>query len=539
MVWFQELGPDLLHHILENLESVGELRSIGNTNKYLHHFIFHSDLADKLFQRHLPSSRPGEENIGGRQYWQNIYKLRLSILRNGNTRHRRRVLVPVGGDAPVSLSPLPTLGILTEQEESQTFIYDNPLPQPPQPAELPSGQRSSVGYFGFQPLVNGTVAVWGDFDGLAVVPSLDAILAPPPPPPQEDQDDRSPANLIYTESQQVMTILQHGNFLFLGTAAGTVHSLRILDLDQDSGDDNNDKCQNVSSCTRHITEVTSLVAANYHIVSAAVNGDVLLHRNALKNGKVDTVARILNLRRSIFCMACTSIGRDSILCLGAQPASSTLFVIWNSTRWRVTPDNEMLRDFQLMCSHERRRGHSTRIEFLGNKNTSTPQRLVEGNNFGDVSVSDTFHSVVKPSPTTTTTTCSVERRYTLTRCCRGGCVESIELVGTLLITAGGSDGVVRTFDWDTGASIGSIQIHPGRPMSSLPSPANLKVAVVSTYMCHERSSLLCLCRDGHLRQWSFLNEQQGQQESSSKKKRARISVSQPTRRSSRISARHG
>jgi hypothetical protein len=529
MAWFEELGPDLLHRILESLETIGELRSVGNTNQYLHNFIFHSDLADKLFQKYPP---PGEKNIhrkacGGRQYWQNIYRLRHSILRKMNTRHRRRV----AGDSE-SLSPLQTLGILTQQEESQSFIYDNPLRNPPDPS-LPLGQRSSVGYFGFRPLVNGTVAIWGDFDGLAVVPSLDKILAPAPASSMYSQEeDRSPANHIYTESQQVMTILQHGKFLFLGTAAGTVHSLRILDQDRASGDDDNndDMCQAVSSCTRHTNEVTSLVAVGDHIASAAVNGAVLLHLNALKNGRVDTVSEIWTLHRSIFCMACASFGTDTILCLGNSyhRGSSMVFVVWDSSRCNVTPENESLRDYRMMWNHERRRGHNTRLVFLGNKSTATAQRLVEGNDFGDVAVSDTV-GIVEPF------TGCVRRRYILTRCCRGGCVESIELVGTLLITAGGKDGAVRTFDWDTGLSIGSIQIHPGRPTSSLPSPTYLKVAVVSMYMCHERSSLICLCRDGHLREWSFHNEPQEQQVSSKK----RASVSQPTRRSSRISARNG
>ena len=294
--------------------------------------------------------------------------------------------------------------------------------------------------------------------------------------------------------------------------------------------------KDVSSCTRHTNEVTSLVAAGDHIASAAVNGGVLLHLNALKEGRVDNVSEIWTLHRSIFCMACTSVGTDTILCLGNSyhRGSSMVFIVWDSTKWHVATwgHDEIIGDYRMMWNHERRRGHNTRLVFLGHKSTTTTpnKRLVEGNNYGDVAVSDTI-CIVEPF-----NSCLVRRRYILTRCCRGGCVESIELVGTLLITAGGKDGAVRTFDWDTGVSIGSIQIHPGRPVPTLPFPTNLKVAVVSTYMCHERSSLICLCRDGYLREWSFHDEFQGQQESSSKK---RASVPQPTRRSSRISARHG
>ena len=102
-----------------------------------------------------------------------------------------------------------------------------------------------------------------------------------------------------------------------------------------------------------------------------------------------------------------------------------------------------------------------------------------------------------------------------------------------MITAGGSDGKIRLWDWNTYTCLGYLSIHPGRLIDVLPAPNNQAVAaaagrsrgagsspqqppqqqqqqqqqrlyyspVVSTYFCHERSSLISLCRDGHVHEW--------------------------------------
>mmetsp|Transcript_12007 Transcript_12007/g.28480 ORF Transcript_12007/g.28480 Transcript_12007/m.28480 type:complete len:661 (+) Transcript_12007:288-2270(+) len=115
----------------------------------------------------------------------------------------------------------------------------------------------------------------------------------------------------------------------------------------------------------------------------------------------------------------------------------------------------------------------------------------------------------------------------LCNCCRAGMIEAVELVGNknpIMITAGGYDGKIHFWGWeDFGVRLGSLKIHPGHKIlveeAALASSA-VAVAtaaaevltkfgsrshkfspVISTYFCHERSSLVSFCRDGHLHEW--------------------------------------
>eukprot|EP00536_Pseudo-nitzschia_multiseries_P018624 jgi/Psemu1/56510/gm1.56510_g len=134
----------------------------------------------------------------------------------------------------------------------------------------------------------------------------------------------------------------------------------------------------------------------------------------------------------------------------------------------------------------------------------------------------------------------------LFNCCRGGMVEAVELVGhsttshhhhhhhhhksPILITAGGNDGRIRFWDWTTFAPLGSLRIHPGQPVGLQPGAVTAddsllrrrhgrnarsssnrnrnrnRSPVVSTFFCHERSSLISFCRDGHVHEWKVEDE---------------------------------
>ncbi|OEU06339.1 hypothetical protein FRACYDRAFT_254907 [Fragilariopsis cylindrus CCMP1102] len=80
-------------------------------------------------------------------------------------------------------------------------------------------------------------------------------------------------------------------------------------------------------------------------------------------------------------------------------------------------------------------------------------------------------------------------------CCRSGMVESVELVGncsnsnsscssgsgssSIMITAGGSDGKIRFWDWNTFTCLGYLSIHPGRLIVVLLPPNNQALAAAA------------------------------------------------------------
>jgi hypothetical protein len=66
-----------------------------------------------------------------------------------------------------------------------------------------------------------------------------------------------------------------------------------------------------------------------------------------------------------------------------------------------------------------------------------------------------------------------------------------------MITAGGCDGTIRFGDWSSFDFLGWLQIHPG----SIRAGTVAFSPIVSTFFCHERSSLVSFCRDGHLHEW--------------------------------------
>ena len=129
----------------------------------------------------------------------------------------------------------------------------------------------------------------------------------------------------------------------------------------------------------------------------------------------------------------------------------------------------------------------------------------------------------------------LEDESILCNCCRAGMIEAVELVGNhdpIMITAGGYDGTIRFWGWDNfGVRLGSLKVHPGKKdlvdeaalASSSMAAARAAAAgiakfgsrsrkyspVVSAFFCHERSSFVSFCRDGHLHEWKVEEEAKG------------------------------
>ena len=524
------LGDDSLIYIFRFLGStLNEIRTVGNVCSVFKHLLFDSKAGDKLF-RYINQDLDDayrQTLSSGRQYWKNLYNIRQSL--------------SMGASCSTSSNDsnnnvINTVGVLSEEEEAEAICYDNPNY---------GTSRPSVGYFGFQPLEGGSgsnkhICVWGDFHGLAIVPSMNSLtsnyyypttiaaaatsVAPSTENPSQSTVPSLSAPVpvrrrfkvrprLYTNNFQIMDVIHHpkSKYLFLGNASGLVQSVlverdnrKVARSSTTATSGGATEYSVISSCLKHSNEVTSLaIASNQHLVSACVDGVVILHMDALLDGDVNTTIQLINTQRLIFSMSSVDISTSSgsgteiggktrtgtddtattVLCLGGEERIlDTLF--WKKTKFDLKSNrrNYTIRDWDETSvattsnrSHYRRlfrngrQGHLTNLKFLGR----IKPRLVVGTSAGDIAV----HDLALSSTTTTEDNSNsasiitnnadgndytLSWRYDLTGCCRGGgCVESIDLVGSLLITTGGKDGRVRVWDWNTGSPIASIKIHPG------------------------------------------------------------------------------
>jgi WD40 repeat protein len=162
------------------------------------------------------------------------------------------------------------------------------------------------------------------------------------------------------------------------------------------------------------------------------------------------------------------------------------------------------RAYRLRRTHERKSNHFVFLKYFQNT------RLVVGTSKGDLLKVGMYRDTNAKPP----------NRSVLYGCCKGGMVEAVELVGNknpIMITAGGYDGRIRFWDWDTFDSLGSLRIHPGQQTffaeaalasrtAAMPIAHHRFSPVVSTFFCHERSSLVSFCRDGHIHEWKVHEE---------------------------------
>jgi hypothetical protein len=405
----------------------------------------------------------------GRRYWKNLY-------------HLKKVLV--GNYLSCGVKVLNRLGILSRGQEDASLAFDHSI------VNNNISTHPCAGYFGFC-LLPKEVAVWGDFSGVSFLPDADAFVS---------QSGR-PNGILFGDSFQVMAVCQEGSFLFWGCASGDIHCISVET--NNNTDSIIQEYPYISGNSQHPNEITSLTkVGNGHLASGSViHSQVLVHWNALQDGHLERTSRIDYALESTLSLASCEVNNQIYLSVGGS--DQTLFhscwpadalIPYTITTPTLSPPSVP--------------GHVVYLSYLG----SPSPRLVIGSSVGDLVVA----TLCYPDMT-------LEEEYSLVGCCPGGCVESVELVGTILITAGGVDGRVQFWEFESGASLGTLRVHPGhRPPNC---QQILYSAVVATYFCHERASLMSLCRDGHVREWSLeeeLEKAEAKQRKKKKKKRPRV-----------------
>lgn len=370
---------------------------------------------------------------------------------------------------------------------------------------------------------------------------------------------------LFGDSNQVMAVHFGSPYVFLGFASGKIHSIDSNPVPVSSAECHGNETgpsieyPHVSECLYHcpIGEISSLTPIDgRHLVSSCVRsrdprrwpndwkvGELLIHWNALVDGNLQRISMIhlskmdfptgrrhysLHHGYAPLAMASSSIrglllGRPAdpvtVLSIGSSCCTLGHIMLWTTNdennagavneaengnnaydidnppptipKQRWVPKIESSDEVLFRQGGQSRGGPYQSFVFLkyfqGNQ-------LVVGTSRG--------HLLRKEMKLNLETHC-------IWNCCRKGpngeqgALEAVELVPTrfhkIMITAGGYDGTIRFWDWDTFSSLGDLSIHPG----FRPDPERLFYSpVISTFFCHHRSSLISLCRDGHVHEWN-------------------------------------
>jgi hypothetical protein len=520
-----DLSSDALHHILEYLQgSLQDLRSIGYTNRYLYSIIFVDvpNTTDPLFPQ------------GGKRYWKNMYNLRSLLVDYTSTSMSATSMSTSTSTSTQrkdqSNNTCQPLGILQPSQEAASLAFDHPdLLEVEEPTTTTTTTTTScAGYFGFCVLPQ-EVAVWGDFSGVSFIPSLQAFV-------NDDESSTTQNNnksngVLFERALQVMVAFyyEQGSLLFLGFASGQIHCISVNTtitgtctgeeepFSSSSSSSSKSKSKQsiqeypyISANLQHPNEITSLIQAGHdHLASGSMmNSKVLIHWNALQDGNLDRVSVIHYDLESVLSIASCVVNHQIYLTVGSS--NQTIFHSCWSLEEPTVPTSVVNVPHPTVLVTPSIPGHVVFLSYLD-------QRLVLGTSMETLAVLTMDDSEEDDEDGSF----FLEVLWQIASCCPGGCVESVERVGTVLITAGGTNGRVMFWDWDTGCALGQLRVHPGRPWAwstrscglgsgsgsgSGSRTTNVYSSVVSTYFCHERSSLLCLCRDGHVREWSIPEE---------------------------------
>jgi WD40 repeat protein len=336
------------------------------------------------------------------------------------------------------------------------------------------------------------LAIWGDFDGICLVPSIKGLL-------QSIKPGQARASNFFTklgDDSQVLCVLvsplpynakTKSTTFFMGYASGKVQAVKAVQEEERYS------YEIISTVSAHTDEVTTLTVLPLNppcIASSSVDGTVLVYPESMSsNPSLENAILACRTTTKILCFAATRTedANTTLLCTSDERGHLTL--------WSLAQVSHDFRDlsYKTMSSELVEPGGSlpTQMEFLHQSNDI----VVVGTNSGGLF---TFRLSISRErlliPLHAVPTAHV------------GAVESIKIVGNVLLTCGGYEGQVMGWDVNTLSPLGSIAVHPGRlypPSHTSRSQALLNCAVVDTIVWQERESLVSLCRDGTVQEYSY------------------------------------
>jgi len=465
-----DFSDDILHQIYAFIPTIQNLRNVAYVNKRASQWILESKTTDPLFGAAYKLAFDDKPATNDRKAWKDLFEIRQCLSRG------------MYGVIPAQLR---TVGVLPPERESEAVGYDHPR------SHFQDGQ--CLGYFGMArlfPQGDGPLAIWGDFDGIYMVPSINVLFGSSG---EETPAATKPFSNINGDSQ-VLTVLVSpllynsntaSTTFFLGYASGRVQAVKVV---REGGRYSYEVVSQASAHTDEVTALTILPLDRPCVASSSVDGTVMIYPESLsKNTSLENATlafRASDTPAKILCVA----GMQNVMCTGDDMGRLTL---WSLHRDSAV-DNEP-------CWSEM---NSISVEVGGSMPTliqvhnEVRKTIVVGTNSGGLF---TFRVNM------------VEGEYALVSLHSAptahiGAVESMKIVGNILLTSAAHEGHVRGWDIRTLSPLGLIAVHPGRsyqPRQPGRSLISLKCAVMGTIVWHERESLVSLCRDGTIREYSY------------------------------------
>jgi len=384
------------------------------------------------------------------------------------------------------------------------------------------------------------VVVWGDFPGCRIFHSPADVLYDPDTSPVSSRRGRRGEGIQRFEAiatsngeglvlsalvcpfgSELPTIEIEGDalrpVLFLGMSSGTVISVGV-----GSGTNGGRESYGIlSSEESHVSEVTSLTLVknptkidggdspeSYFLASGSVDKQIRIYPSAFAADSSYSLGKSYAVCLSeslMFCLAATTVqhlGLNSVL-LSAGDDKGFISFYASETDERKDQDLAFYSAGKSKFS-TREQIKPTRMKFLDD------DILLAGSTHGDVKVLQL--RIREDLVRSTRVHASVVTLHRMSSA-HIGTIEQIERFGDVLITSGGFDGQLKGWNYRTGRLLGSITCHPGRHSAPETAPVQpnrpIFSSVVGSVMLDDYTdgkSLLCLCRDGSLFNWKYIQD---------------------------------
>jgi WD40 repeat protein len=504
------LNDDVLCHALEYVNSYGVLHAMSSTNIRAHVLIEHSNVGARMERRLYLQEFGANDSLSSTtgfvaRPYKALSNMKQKLLQQGNRDDDDRTSPPAD-----KTTNLRTLGILSPKDENDATAYDHSF--------YFRENQQCIGYFGWKKLSEHNVVVWGDFEGIRILPTTLALSYH-----SHDQEDDGAIQKV-GQSSSVLTVLvvpwssnnndeeendhsKDSTLLFLGFASGKVSAVRC---------DPDGTFNTITETFKHTDEVTSLALLpnTATLVSGGMDGKVFLYPDAcakkpsLQNEKeLSTPASVTK----VLCLSATALNTHHVaLCIFGEPQVTILHKhhtdeTWkNDSRLSLHQPTSSSSARQIVSSEPKR---ATRVSMLKSSDDAVAVGIY-GTNHGSL---HKFEMRLNDDGDDDASRILFEDVITKSQA-HLGAVDWIEVVGDVIFTSGGYQGMVQAWRVSDLSPLATIQAHPGRnfhPPPRAPQPQSpLTCSVVSIMPCHEQQSLTCLCRDGSIYQWKYANEEE-------------------------------